>query len=705
MSHPRKSAVIAVLLLHAIGVLGAPLPQKHPYQKALRNYLATLKAEDFEVELKAVEYVEEAFAEPDALARYWMLFLSRKADIPSRVGMQLAAKHFTLAAVEAGENVNMNAGRGGFMDPKDVAWWVEWEYPGNPYRNSKPLKLRAFAAAAIDMMMQDQDHENGRNQRSDYLGGSMIRFGYTYRVVKDAVPEAAQKAYEAGLIRMFEKLERYTPRGSGGSDMEFFQLVGMWHAAKALGDPYPDRALARAHIVIDRITSKTGYEKHGGAFDVSYQGIALRFLTWAAMLYNDPKVNAALHKMLVLKSHLTLPEPDGKLFGPTHFSTGTAADAPHDQWAWVSRDAAMSMIDDEALYTVWARIGLLEPAAMASKVRKGIERLSAGAPSEKAPKPWHEIHWVSTVNYAHDLYRPGFYARLLELDQQKSVLAKPPFARPGDFITDLNGGSEFLAVKFGGYGAIIHTGAIARKWARGVSGKSGGSLSAFWTPELGSVVLGRCRATQSKTPDEWTDANARGPYTWGVHAITGRGAKGKYFSSARIRHIESKYEIEATRSAVVTISGNLGGSKWADPDNDLTGAVKYSREFRLDQSGVGITSSLTAAGQDKMQELWEMIPVFFGNVPAKSKTPVTEVAFRVDGEWQPAPENAVKADQVRVSRYGKHAYIVLDRARLVKMSPDLGRRTHGGIAVRNVMIDLLDGGAKPSVRYKIAAEL
>ncbi len=671
--------------------VAAPLPQKHPYQKSLRDYLATLQERDFEVELKGVEYVDAHFSNIDTVARYWMFFLSTGPDIPSSDGIRVAAKHFTLAAIEAGDTVNMSAGRGAFMDPKDAAWWTQWNYPGNPYYNSRPVKLRAFVAAAVDMMMQDQEHDTGQNTRSDYLGGSMIRFGYTYHVVKDAVPEAARKAYEAGLIRMFEKLEAMTPRGSGGSDMEFFQLVGLWYAADALGGPYRERALKRAHVVIDRITSKTGYEKHGDAFDVSYQGIALRFLAWAAMLYDDPQVNESLHKMLVLKSHLSLPEPDGSMFGPTHFNTGTAADAPHDQWAWVSRDAAMSMIDDEALYTVWARIGVPDESAMKSKVEKGLQRLGGSQPLPKAPEPWKEIHWVNTTNYAFDLYEPGFHGRLIQLDHEKSLLTKPPFARGQDFIRDLNGGGEFLAAKIGDYGAIVHTGAIATQWASGVSGKSGGSLSAFWTPAGGSVILGRCRATQSKTPDEWNDSNKRGPYTWGVHAITGRGAKGHYFSTARIRKIASNYVVNGNRSAVVAVSGDLAASQWADPGDELKGNVKYNREFRLDGSGVRITSGLAYDGQDKLQELWEMIPVLLPG----------ETAFRSDGKWNTASESPIEANQVRLSRHGQHAYIVFERPRRVKLSPDVGPRTHGGTSIRNIMIDLLAGNSQPLVRYRI----
>ena len=56
-------------------------------------------------------------------------------------------------------------------------------------------------------------------------------------------------------------------------------------------------------------------------------------------------------------------------------------------------------------------------------------------------------------------------------------------------------------------------------------------------------------------PDEWTDANKRGPYTWAVHAITGRGANGNYFSSARILDISSKYEIKGNKSASSISSG------------------------------------------------------------------------------------------------------------------------------------------------------
>lgn len=690
------------VLLGAPLVQAASLPSTHPYQKVLRDYMATLSEDNFHVELKPVRH-DPKFLEPtDTLARYWMLFLTRNADIPSSEGIRVAAKHFTLAAIEAGDHVNMDCVRGSFIDPKDAAWWTMWDYPGNPYRGSRAIMLRAFVTAAVDMMMQDQEHDvDARNKRSDYLGGSMIRFGYTYNIVKQAVPETAQKAYEAGLVRMFEKLEALNPNGSGGSDMEFFQLVGMWYAAEALGEPYKARALARAHRVISAVTGKTGYEKHGGAFDVSYQGIALRFLTWAAMLYNDATINAALHRMLILKSYLSLPEPDGTLFGPTHFNTGTAADAPQDQWAWVSRDAAMAMIDDHAMYTVWSRLKIPDVATMMTEVKNGIMRLGAEKPSSKAPGAWRENHWVDTVNFAFDYYRPGFYERLLQLKKRDDMLMKPPFARNQPFILDLNDGGEFLAARFADYGAIIHTGAIAKKWASGVSGKSGGSLSAFWTPSRGMAILGRSRATQGQEFDEWTDGNGRGPLTWGVHAITGIGAGGGYFSTARIRDIDSTYDLQGTKGAIVKVSGTLSGNAFADPSGELKGNVTYQREFRLIERGIQISSGLQTDGQDEMKALWEMIPIFLGDKRNHRQAPLAEIFFRVAGAWKLADETPVNTDRVRLSRYGEHVTITLENFRGVKLSPYIENRSFGDAIVRNVMVNMEEEQGQPVIRYII----
>jgi len=695
-----------MLLAAALRISAAPLPQAHPYQEKLRGYLATLKEKDFDVALKPVKAVASAWKNSDELARYWIRFQDPAMYSVKSDGLRVASKHFTLVAIEAGDTVNMGGGRNAF-NAKDIAWWAQWDYPGNPYRGSKAVMRRAFVAAAVDMMMQDDELDRRKNRRSDYVGGAMIRWGYTWYVVKDTLPPNVQEAYEQGLVRMFELLENLTPSGAGGSDMEFFQLVGMWYAAQALGGDFPARALKRAHVVIERVTSETGYEKHGGAFDISYQGIALRFLAWAAMLYDDPVVSESLHKMLVLKSHLTLPEPDGTLNGPTHFNTGTAAAAPQDQWAWPSRDLAMAMMDEEALYTIWTRPELPDrlpdKTTMRKKVSKEIVKLVPATPLDTAPEPWKHQHWNMTINYAHDLYRQGAFTRWVALEKARSPLMRPPIDRGKDFITDLNGGGEFLVARIGDVGAIIHTGTIAEKWAKGVSGKSGGGLSAVWMPGRGTVVLGRCRATQGATPDEWTDANGRGPYTWPVHAVTGRGANGHYFSTARLRAVRSRQKVTGATEAVGIITAYLAASASADPRNELKGTVEYRREFRVNRDGVAFKSQLTSDGTDKIAELWEMIPLHMGYPDRREPAPTT-VKCRTRGRWKPLEGEPLVADRVRLTRYGRHAYIVFKEPHTIKLGPKLNPAEFWRESVRNLMIDALgDDGTPQALVYKFTA--
>ena len=49
-----------------------------------------------------------------------------------------------------------------------------------------------------------------------------------------------------------------------------------------------------------------------------------------------------------------------------------------------------------------------------------------------------------------------------------------------------------------------------------------------------------------------------------------------------------------------------------------SGDVKYHREFRLDVSGVSVISGLAHDGQDKLKELWELIPVLLPGEPPRS---------------------------------------------------------------------------------------
>src|SRR6185436_19593587 len=106
--------------------------------------------------------------------------------------------------------------------------FAAWNYPGNPYFNSRPLRLRAFMLAASDMMMLDYlyDHDPRCADRSDYLGGNLIWIGFTYRTAKDLLPPAVQSAFETGLKRHVKRLEKWGPKGHM-TDMDLFASVGL----------------------------------------------------------------------------------------------------------------------------------------------------------------------------------------------------------------------------------------------------------------------------------------------------------------------------------------------------------------------------------------------------------------------------------------------------------------------------------------------
>jgi len=332
-------------------------------------------------------------------------------------------------------------------------------------------------------------------------------------------------------------------------------------------------------------------------------------------------------------------------------------------------------------------------------VKNAITRIDTTKPSETEPGPWKENHWGMTLNFAYDQYKQGSFERWRQLEAAKSPLTKPVWSRGENFINDLNGGGEFLAAKFNDYGGVIHTGAIANHWASGVSGKSGGGAVAFWTPNAGNVFLGRTRATQGATPDEWDDKNNRGPYSWAVHALTGKGGKGNYFSTARLKNIQSKYVIDGTKSATVTVGGDLAGEYLADTFDELKGKAVYSREFKVDNLGVGVTTSLKTDGSDKITELYETFPVFLS-----PKEPDPKIELRVNNNWVAATDTPTVADQVRVIRYGVASYIVFEKPRPVKLGPlnEPAERWH--TLGRNVLVDVSDLLPNVEFKYRLMAQ-
>ena len=183
----------------------ARLPQDHEYQKVLRTFMATLKEADFQPEHKELAVVPLE-GDEDSAFRMWVLSLMPPAVGAKRnySSVMLKSAHFTLESIEPHDLILRP-----HAHPEPLVDLAGWDYAGNPYLGSRALKLRAFAVAALDMIMSDRladtpDEKERPNQ--DQLAGLICRLAYVYPGFRDALPEEVRDAYLAGLRRHVRRL-------------------------------------------------------------------------------------------------------------------------------------------------------------------------------------------------------------------------------------------------------------------------------------------------------------------------------------------------------------------------------------------------------------------------------------------------------------------------------------------------------------------
>ena len=110
----------------AVAVSNDPvqLPQKHEYQKIIRNYLATLTEADFDHQVTEKFTLVEPLA-PELRYRLWLL----QKDVP-KVGFKRGApsltmppNQFLLSTLEAPGGVRLPA-----VWSQPLAWLCDWQY-------------------------------------------------------------------------------------------------------------------------------------------------------------------------------------------------------------------------------------------------------------------------------------------------------------------------------------------------------------------------------------------------------------------------------------------------------------------------------------------------------------------------------------------------------------------------------------------------
>ncbi|MBA4066700.1 MAG: hypothetical protein C0501_23940 [Isosphaera sp.] len=648
------------------------LPQEHPYQRDLRDFLATLQEKDFTVAHK--EFAIPAPAEPEEQFRLWLLALHP----PKVEAAALPAAAFTLKAVEGAKGLALPAAP---ADSQMLAWLARWDHPHNPHHKSRAVKLRALVLAVTDLVMLDYlyEHDPQGADRADFLGGNLIWIGYTARHCRDVLPPKAAAALDAGLRKHVDRLVKWGPRGAM-TDMDLFAPVGLWYVADAVGADDVRRqaeTYAKRLFTEDRFFHPAGYFVDVGCFDTSYNGISLYFATWAALASDWPFARDAVARAHRLRAHLCLPDPDGQAFGPSHMSSRTSADPPRDQWNFPWRPHAAAMATDEALH--------LAPLPPADARKAAAGRLNThfngllGKPRDAKPGPWMETHWSNFLNVPFEHYPKGYFERRVRLEQEKSPLLQPLYKRADRFVREFD--KAFVIARADTFAAVVHTGPV-REWPHGFGG---GQLSAFWTPAAGTALLGRRRGMQGHVKDsldEWR--------SWPVHAVSGLTAGGEFLTSAAVQQPKVRTAV-GEKDAEVTVEGLL-------PAKDVKAAPAYRRRFRVGPDGVAVRTELECAAPVKFAELVETLPVFLHEA-GQVKDANVRIEFRVGGTWEEAGGTPrAKVEAVRVGRLKGGTVVTFDRPRTVGLSP--GNWTDGfqtQATCRTVLVDLLDGAGPKAV--------
>lgn len=693
------------------------LPQDHAYQNTLRAYLQSLRAEDLAIEIKP--FVPDLVPRNnDGLCKLWVL----SQHIPTISGVSAPADQFTLGAIEGGKHVMRPPG-----DPISLAWLASWDDPMNPYRASLAVKRRALAVAIVDMVMTDGLNERspgkdwveyglltglreGRASHSDCLGGTLIWLAYVHLTCRDALPADARAAYETGLKKLVLRMNEWGPTRLM-TDMDLFASVSLAYAAQSTKDPAIEN-------IADAYTHKlytdpfffcpAGYWVDIQGYDASYNGISFYFANWAALASKRDDVRAAVNKAYLLKTYLALPEPDGTLIGPAHFSPRTSADSAHDQWGYDHRNTAGAMLSDDAMYLVDVPSDeklQAVPQALVASLNTAAE---AGAKT-RAVK-WSEVHWTGSLNYGFVHYADDFLRRRRAIEKKNNDRLRPPFKRDGTFVKRF--GNDFVIAKYANFGAVIHTGPVGipeEDWPQRAKwmprdkpfGFSGGSLAAIWTPAGGSILLGRRGGAQGTTFDRYDEWRL-----WPIHAVTGQTADGRVFTSGRITN--PKVDLDVTEAGAKIRAAGAIPRTYAGQGDALTGDIAYERAFTLDAAGVRIKTTINADGRDKLAELCETIPVYIAATPPKEgESPVT-IHFKKDGTWStPSTDYQDKIEAVKVKRFDSEIIIAFTQPQRVKLSPrEWSDQYQSRATCRTILIDLLgsagDTFKSASVEYTIA---
>src|SRR5262249_34864826 len=134
--------------------------------------------------------------DPEYLYRQYLLTMMHQPIIGNKRGTPAVIAPpalFQLSSIETARAVMPPP-----VWPETLIPFVQWDYPGNQYRNNRALKLRAFVGSAVQLIMFDNFAELNDNKkplliRPDWHGYQLIALAAPYPGFKDVLPAEVRK--------------------------------------------------------------------------------------------------------------------------------------------------------------------------------------------------------------------------------------------------------------------------------------------------------------------------------------------------------------------------------------------------------------------------------------------------------------------------------------------------------------------------------
>jgi len=629
----KTPASLLLLVLLFPSLAGAKEPAwREPWQSRLTAWLKTVTEEEVAFQPKAFDWTK---LDPAEFHRNRNFFLSYSPVLIATSTMKLPAEAFTWKGLWKEDEETQR-----ILTPYDITkgqMWIptgptaadslallySWDRPWNPYHGDKALAMRAAVIGMVDLiMLRENVHfytsgDAGCRQppfppRACESGFSLTFNAYAFWRVRDALPQEAREAWAEGLV--WFATYNFESRLGGPENMQLSVPVGIYYVGLALDDDHiKGQALERMREILGKHYDPAGYIRDAGVPDGSYNGISLHRLAEFWGMSRSPEVLEVLRQAYALKLHLVLPEPDGTTLSPSHFNARCKDGFDRDQYN--GREVVLLKEVPDAGYFMRSRWHERDMEKQASSfqnlTRRDFSRLGK-------PGPWASNHrWDAVMDIPHvEYHEPDEAAmeKIMAASGEPMVLRSDRYTR--------NFGDEFYAVRRPGYAAVFYAGpAVASdsgatnhagmlKGEGGhLMGFAGGGLSAFWTPETSTLLLGRMTAYETydrkvRTFD-WGSYILSGWRDWLNNHVVGETAEGKVLTSARTPHPESKLSDDGNR---LEITGVM--PKKLRKQGEVTNVeVAYSRKYEFRDDRIGCELTIRTDQPLEMKSLYEALPV------------------------------------------------------------------------------------------------